>query len=144
MQREMDPLSQAPRTVSQAPRTAAVPHRTLHLLPADRWTAWQAASAEERYAPDTFEADGFIHCTDGADEMLAVANRFYAGIPGDFVAVAVDLGEIGVPWRYDDPAGIYPHVYGRLPLSALRGAVAFRRDADGVFTGYEGDEPPFG
>ena len=58
-------------------------HVTLHLLPAARWEAWRAdPDPAARYAPAGFDAEGFVHCTDGDGEMLAVANRFYAGEPG--------------------------------------------------------------
>ena len=106
---------------------------TLHLLPAARWQAWQAAPADERYAPDAFAADGFIHCTDGSDEMVAVANRFYAADPGPFVVLSIDLGALDVPWRFDDPEGLYPHVYGTLPRAAIRDVAPIERAADGSF-----------
>ena len=58
-------------------------HVTLHLIPAARWEAWRAdPDPAARYTPAGFEAEGFVHCTDGDAEMLAVANRFYAGGPG--------------------------------------------------------------
>ncbi len=112
-------------------------HVTLHLLPAARWEAWRADhDPAARYAPVAFEADGFVHCTDGDAEMLAVANRFYAGDPDPFVAVDLDLALVGAPWRYDDPGSPYPHVYGPLRRDAVRGVRAVLRDGEGRFVGY--------
>jgi uncharacterized protein (DUF952 family) len=112
-------------------------HVTLHLLPAARWEAWLAdPDPAARYAPDGFEAEGFVHCTDGDDEMLAVANRFYAGEPGPFVALDLDLALVGAPWRHDDPGSPYPHVYGPLRRDAIRGVRPVLRDAGGRFVGY--------
>jgi uncharacterized protein (DUF952 family) len=114
-------------------RHAPVPHRTLHLLPTARWEEWRAAPRDSRYAPATFAEEGFIHCTDGAEEMVEVANRYYLGERGAFVILVVDLGSLDVPWRYDDSAGHYPHVYGTLPRHAIRAVAAMERSADGRF-----------
>ncbi len=112
-------------------------HVTLHLVPAERWDAWRAdPDPAAGYAPAAFEAEGFVHCTDGDDEMLAVANRFYAGEPGAFIVLDLDLALAGAPWRYDDPGRPYPHVYGHLRRDAVRGVRAVLRDADGRFAGY--------
>ena len=116
-------------------------HLTLHLIPAARWEAWSAAAAASadpaaQYTPAGFADDGFVHCTDGDEAMLAVANRFYAGDPQPFVILDLDLALVGAPWRYDDPGAVYPHVYGPLRRVAVRGVRPVRRDAAGRFVGY--------
>jgi predicted TIM-barrel fold metal-dependent hydrolase/uncharacterized protein (DUF952 family) len=117
-------------------------HVTLHLLPAARWDAWRAeADATARYEPAGFADEGFVHCTDGDAEMLAVANRFYAADPGAFVVVDLDLGLVGAPWRYDDPGSPYPHVYGPLRRDAVRGVRPLVRDAARRFVGYGSRQP---
>lgn len=123
-------------------------HVTLHLLPRRAWDAWQAvADPGARYAPAAFEGDGFVHCTDGDGELLAVANRLYAGRcpagePGGFVALDIDLALTGSPWRYDDPERRYPHVYGRIRRDAVRGARDIVRDAAGSFVAFGAREGP--
>ena len=110
---------------------------TLHLIPAVRWDAWRAdPDPAAPYAPPGFDEEGFVHCTDGDAEMLAVANRFYAADPGAFVVLDLDLALVGAPWRYDDPGRIYPHVYGPLRRDAVRGVRPAVRDAAGRFVGY--------
>jgi uncharacterized protein (DUF952 family) len=112
-------------------------HVTLHLLPAVRWETWRAdPDPSARYVPAGFEAEGFVHCTDGDDEMLAVANRFYAAEPGAFVVLDLDLALLDAPWRFDDPGSLYPHVYGPLRRDAVRGVRPVLRDAAGRFVGY--------
>ena len=37
-----------------------------------------------------------------------------ATIPGSFLVLTVDLDATGSPWRFDDQAGLYPHVYGMI------------------------------
>ena len=112
-------------------------HVTFHLIPAVRWEAWRAApDPAARYTPVGFEAEGFVHCTNGDDEMLAVANRIYADDPGPFVVLHLDLALVGAPWRYDDPGSPYPHVYGPLRRDAVRAVRAVVRDVAGRFVGY--------
>ena len=112
-------------------------HLTLHLVPAERWDAWRLdPDPAAPYTPPAFAADGFVHCTDGDAAMLAVANRFYAGDPGAFVVLDLDLALVGAPWRYDEPGSPYPHVYGPLRRDAVRGVRAVVRDAGGRFVGY--------
>lgn len=112
-------------------------HVTLHLIPAARWEDWRADSdPAARYTPIGFATERFVHCTDGDDEMLAVANRFYAGDPGAFVVLDLDLALVGAPWRYDDPGSLYPHVCGPLRRDAVRGVRPVLRDAAGRFVGF--------
>ena len=111
---------------------------TYHLVAAD---AWARRDPGQPYAPASLESDGFIHCTDGAEAMVATANRHYRGDPGDFVVVTVDLDEVGSPWRYDDPDRIYPHVYGPIAATGVGDAVPIPRAADGTFLPFGIIEP---
>lgn len=94
---------------------------------------WRAAAAEDDYAPTTYGREGFVHCTDGADELIATANRHYRAHPGLFVVLEVDLARVGAPVRYEDGRRIYPHVYGRLPHAAIVAELAILRGEDGTF-----------
>ena len=103
---------------------------TFHIALTDEWLASVGA---DDYAPGAFEREGFIHCTDGDAEMVATANRHYRGHPGPFVVLELDLSRVGAPVRYEDGRGIYPHIYGRLPRSAVVAERPIVRDADGTF-----------
>ena len=103
---------------------------TYHISPLERW---QQTPAEGPYTAPSLEAEGFIHCTTGADEMVATAERFYRDVEGPFVVLTVELDAIGVPWRYDTPAERFPHIYGPIPRSAIRRVVPIPRDEDGRF-----------
>jgi uncharacterized protein len=112
-------------------------HVTLHLIPVARWQAWRAdPDPAAPYMPPGFDVEGFVHCTDGDAEMLAVANRFYAADPGAFVVLDLDLGLLEAAWRYDDPGRIYPHVYGPLSRDVVLGVRPVLRDAGGRFVGF--------
>jgi uncharacterized protein (DUF952 family) len=102
------------------------------MLPAEVWAAHDTASP---YAPASYADEGFIHATDGDDEMVKTANRFYRGDPRPFVVLTVDLDATGSPWRFDDPSGIYPHIYGTIATAAVLGVRQMLRDADGAFIG---------
>ena len=52
--------------------------------------------------------DGFVHCTDGDEAMVAVANRFYRDDPRPFLLLTLDLERTGSPWRFDDPCRDLP------------------------------------
>jgi uncharacterized protein (DUF952 family) len=105
---------------------------TLHLVPEDTWGARDAAVP---YLPAAYSQDGFVHCTDGDAEMVAVANRFYAADPREFLLLTVDLERTGSPWRFDDPGQRYPHVYGPIDPASVVEVRRMARSDGGAFTG---------
>jgi uncharacterized protein (DUF952 family) len=109
---------------------------TFHLTPAE-W--WAAADASGPLTAPSLDTEGFIHCTTGAAEMVATANRHYRDDPRPFVVLTLDLGRITAPVHVDDPAGIYPHVYGPLDRAAILDARPMPRAADGTFLPLETD-----
>lgn len=118
-----------------APRPAEV-RLTLHLTPVEAWQAVADDPTAALSAPSLAD-EGFIHCTDGAEAMLATANRHYRADPRAFVVLAIDLDRAGSPWRVDDPGRIYPHVFGPIARVAVVGASAIRRAADGTFLSFD-------
>ena len=109
--------------------------RTFHMLAADRWAAWRDGPSDALYEPDGYATDGFVHCTDGDEAMVATANRFYRELPGEFLLLTLDLDRTGSPWRFDDPGQRYPHVYGPIEPASVMEVRRFTRAADGTFTG---------
>jgi uncharacterized protein len=116
----------------------------LHLLPQREW---EEVHGGTRYVPDTFEADGFVHCSGDDVVLLAVANRYYAAVDDELVVLTVDEKLLSADVRWEaadpgppvgvDPATMFPHVYGPLELRAVVGVRRLRRDEDGCFAGYE-------
>jgi uncharacterized protein (DUF952 family) len=104
------------------------------MLAADRWAAWRDGPSDALYEPDGYAADGFVHCTDGARQMVATANRHYRSDPRPFVVLELDLSAAGAPWRYDDAKRRYPHIYGPLRRACVRSVAPFLRAPDGSFT----------
>jgi uncharacterized protein (DUF952 family) len=105
---------------------------TLHMLPAATWVGRDPLAP---YAPAAYADEGFIHCTDGDEGMVATANRFYRDDPRPFLVLTVDLEAAGSPWRFDDPDQRFPHIYGTIDLASVLKVRRMVRDADGAFTG---------
>ncbi len=116
-------------------------HRTLHMLPVERWTAWRDGPRDASYEPEGFARDGFVHCTDAPDDLVAVANIHYAADPRPYVVLELELEMAGAPWRYDDAQRRFPHVYGALSAACVVGVGPFHREADGRFAAIGPMEP---
>lgn len=106
---------------------------TFHLVPAETWAD---RDHDEPYTAPSLDVEEFIHCTDGSDELLATGNRHYFADDREFVALTIDLDRAGSPWRFDDPSGIYPHVYGSVAAAAILAVTTLVRDPDGRFIGF--------
>jgi uncharacterized protein (DUF952 family) len=119
----------------------------LHLARADHF---QSIPAHAPYRPPGFEADGFVHCAQGAVTLLHVANMFYRDAPGDFVVLVIDERQVAAPVKYEPPAPLgerevdqagsilFPHIYGPINREAIVGVVAARRGPAGEFFGFDG------
>lgn len=103
---------------------------TFHLVPA---SVWASLDPTQPYEAASLADEGFIHCTDGESELLATANGHYATDERPFLVLTVDLDAAGSPWRIDDPARIYPHVFGPLRRGAILAVRPLVRDPDGRF-----------
>lgn len=115
---------------AEASRRAGIAY---HLVPLE---VWQARGGETTYLPDAYEADGFIHMTNGLEPLLQVANLFYRSDAREYLVLVVDTGRLASELRYDDEDEIYPHIYGPLNTDAVIGRLAVERNADGSFTGF--------
>lgn len=102
---------------------------TYHLVARE---AWDNADPSQPYAPPSLAAEGFVHCTDGAEEVAATANRYYRQEP-DLLALIVDRARLSAPVKYEDLRHVYPHVYGPIEREAIVGVVPMPRDASGAF-----------
>lgn len=97
--------------------------------------AWKQAQKIGEYVPETFSADGFIHCSDHY-QIEDTANRFYAFVP-DLVVLEIDPDKLVSPLVYENLEGgemTFPHIYGPLNLDAVVSQFEFNRSADGKFT----------
>jgi len=85
------------------------------------------------YTPATFVEDGFIHCTQGVDNVAAVGNRHYKDDRRMYIVLVIDPAKVQPEIRYEDPERIYPHIYGAINRDAIVSIVPVLRTADGSF-----------
>jgi uncharacterized protein (DUF952 family) len=83
------------------------------------WAAAEAAGVYRGSAVD--HKDGFIHFST-AEQAQETADRHFAGQAG-LVLVTVDAAALGDALRWEPSRGgaLFPHLYGELPLAAVRG-----------------------
>jgi len=105
-----------------------------HIVENDQW-----CMAQEKgfYAPESLKVEGFIHFSK-IDQILLVANSFYKGISGLFILkVECDKleAQIKIEPPLEDPTGtqLFPHLYGKLNLDAVKEVIDFPCGEDGIF-----------
>ena len=84
-------------------------------------TLWHEAERAGVFAGAPVDrADGYIHFSTAA-QVVETAARHFAG-QGDLFLAAVDAAALGSALRYEPSRGgqLFPHLYGALPLSAVR------------------------
>ena len=97
---------------------------------------WRAAEAEGAYRGSADDRrDGFLHFS-AAAQLRASAAKHRAG-EADLVLVEVDAAALGAALRWEPASGgkrpgLFPHLYGALPLSAVRSAAPLPLSADGT------------
>jgi Uncharacterized protein conserved in bacteria len=95
-------------------------------------TAWEAARASGPYAPAAFEAEGFVHLCRPA-QLPGVLERYYRDRE-DLLLLELDASALEAEVRFEDTTGRgepFPHLYGPIPLAAVRAVRGIRTDAAG-------------
>jgi uncharacterized protein (DUF952 family) len=90
----------------------------------------RAAAQAGKYTPAAFPREGFIHCS-YAHQVLATLNRIFRGRT-DLVVLEIDPALLGckvVDENLEGGTELFPHIYGRLPMSAVVKVHAFPIDA---------------
>lgn len=94
-----------------------------------RHSEWLIATALGRYDGSTQDtADGFTHFSEASQLVESVA-KHRAGQDG-LVLVAVDSARLGsaLKWEASRAGTLFPHLYGALPLDAVKWVVDLPRD----------------
>lgn len=97
----------------------------------DRAT-WQDAERRRIYDGSAVDKrDGFIHFSTAA-QLAETAARHFAG-QADLTLVAVDEEALGPDLKWEPSRGgdLFPHLYGPLPLAAVRWAQPLADEVDG-------------
>ncbi|MCF4126821.1 DUF952 domain-containing protein [Methylobacterium sp. SyP6R] len=100
------------------------------ICPAALWRDAEAAGRFDGAAVDL--ADGFIHFSTAAQAPETAAKHF-AG-QDNLLLIAIDAEALGEALRYEPSRGgaLFPHLYGPLPLSAVRHVAKLPAGPDGV------------
>ncbi|MEX2629804.1 MAG: DUF952 domain-containing protein [Tistlia sp.] len=96
------------------------------------WEAWRAAEAAGRYEGSADDRrDGFIHFSARPQLAESVA-KHRAGQSG-LVLLTVDPGALGaaLTWEPSRGGALFPHLYGPLPVAAVRRAEDLPLGPDG-------------
>jgi len=115
-----------------APDPASASATIYHLCPA---ADWSAAEAEGVYrGSPAARAEGYLHFST-AVQLRESAARHHAGAP-DRVLLVVAAAALGPALRWEPAAGgrrpgLFPHLYGPLPLAAVTAAFPLALGADG-------------
>lgn len=94
--------------------------------------AWAEAEAAGRFTGAPVDvADGYIHFST-AEQVRETASRHFAS-QKDLLLVAVEADALGPALRWEPSRGnaLFPHLYGPLPLDAVRWTTPLPLDADG-------------
>ncbi len=93
---------------------------------------WSQVMAEGRFTGDPHDvADGFIHLS-AADQVEGTLIKHYNDHER-LLLVEIDLTALGetVKWEKSRGGALFPHVYGEIPASAVRGLRHVRRNEEG-------------
>ena len=103
------------------------PQWVYHLALADEWRTARACGEYRRSTRGlSLEQVGFIHAS-GAHQVEATFRRFYADAEA-VVLLTLDPARLDAPLRWEaapDSAELFPHIYGPLPVGAVRLAEPF-------------------
>lgn len=101
-----------------------------HLVPGEYYRDCDSAAP---YTPAAFAEEGFIHCTDGLDNVTSVGNAHYKNDRRMYILLVIDRKKVRPKIKYEDAAHIYPHIYGPLNRDAIREILPVLRASDGTF-----------
>lgn len=102
------------------------------IAPAALWTEAQAKGLFDGAPID--HADGYIHFST-RDQAIETAKRHFAGQTG-LLLIAVDAGALGEKLVFEPSRGgaLFPHLYGPMPLSAVKWVKPLPLGDDGSHT----------
>jgi uncharacterized protein (DUF952 family) len=91
---------------------------------------WREALEQGRFTGSPVDvADGFIHFSTPA-QVRETAAKHFAGVD-ELVLVAVATDGLDLRWEPSRGGDLFPHLYGALPLSAVRWVQPLPLGADG-------------
>lgn len=95
---------------------------------------WEASILSKELSASSLAEEGFIHCSSSEEQLLAVAQRLYAG-RGDMVALVLDTDKLTSPVKREPSRSgeIYPHIFGLINIDAVGGVHSLMLGGSGGF-----------
>ena len=94
---------------------------------------FESLDGSRPYVPEPFAREGFIHTTEGREAVSITLTKYYKGSAEPWVVLYIDQDRVTSPIRYDDPAQVFPHIYGPLNREAIVAVKDIARSFDGTF-----------
>jgi uncharacterized protein (DUF952 family) len=83
--------------------------------------AWQTAERAGEFAGAPIDlADGYIHFSTASQVAETAAKHFAGQLDLVLVAIAADALGAALKWEPSRGSALFPHLYGTLPLTAVR------------------------
>jgi len=120
--------------MTEPPIQLVEPSTVLHIAPSSAWEAAVASDAGSTYVDASLSTEGFIHCST-VEQVLIPANERFEGRT-DLVLLVVDLELVPSETIFEDcyeSGHAFPHIYGPIPINAVRQVVPFPCESDGSF-----------
>jgi len=127
---------------------ASAPDVLLHLCAVDEWSRARDRGAIHPPPPGPDGAAQFIHLS-AREQVHLPANRLFHGRQ-DLVLLHIDPALLDSPVRWEpgvstDPeAMLFPHLYGPLPVAAVKWVTVYLPDPEGTFAPVASTQDPSG
>jgi len=95
---------------------------------------WKKHQNQGRYMPESFDTEGFIHCSNG-DKIEETANRFFSGYD-KILLLVIDVSTLieNIKYEEDEETGEkFPHLYAPLHTNAVIDKIEIAPEDNGKF-----------
>lgn len=95
---------------------------------------WEKAKVNKFYKPDSFETEGFIHCST-FEQVIGTANFHYKNTK-DMMILVIDENLLINKVVYEDlyNKGVkFPHIYSEINIDSVIETIDFPCNIDGIF-----------
>ena len=95
---------------------------------------WEPQADESTYAPNRYQEDGFIHCSEQHQLQLVAESNFQGRV--DLVLLELMPTRLEPETRYEQGGEEkFPHIYGPINKDAVHRTISIRCNDDGYFEG---------
>ncbi|MDZ7660213.1 DUF952 domain-containing protein [Fodinibius sp.] len=95
---------------------------------------WEKFNNGGKYEPESFDSQGFIHCSTG-EQVEATANKIF-GDKDEILLLVIDATTLYDDIKYEkgeDTDKKFPHLYSPLSTNAIIDKITIKAEDDGKF-----------